>query len=65
MAHDLEHTDGPVLEAIRDGDVVDWLDANHIDADAFNEVANAAATPLTRSAEATAASRACGSRRWG
>jgi hypothetical protein len=52
MAHDLEHTDGPVLEAIRDGD-------------AFDEVANAAATPLTRSAEATAASRACGSRRWG
>jgi hypothetical protein len=44
MAIDLEHADGRALEALTDGDVVDWLDANHIDADAFNDVANAAAT---------------------
>ena len=44
MAHDLERTDGRVLEAIPDRDVADWLRANDIDADAFNEVANAAAT---------------------
>ena len=44
MAHDLERTDGRVLEAIPDGDVADWLRANDIDADAFDEVVNAAAT---------------------
>ena len=44
MAHDLERTGGRLLEAIPDGDVTDWLRANDIDADAFNEVANAAAT---------------------
>jgi hypothetical protein len=44
MADDLERGDGRVLEALADGDVTDWLDANDVDADAFNEVANAAAT---------------------
>jgi hypothetical protein len=44
MADDLERTDGRVLEALADMDVGDWLRANDIAADAFNEVANAAAT---------------------
>jgi hypothetical protein len=44
MAHDLERSDGRVLKAIPDGDVADWLRTNGINADAFNEVANAAAT---------------------
>jgi hypothetical protein len=44
MAHDLECADGRVLEALADMDVGDWLRANDIAADAFNEVVNAAAT---------------------
>jgi hypothetical protein len=44
MAHDLERADGRVLEALADMDVGDWLRANDIAADAFNEVVNAAAT---------------------
>ena len=44
MAHDLERTGGRVLEAIPDGLVADWLRANDIDAGAFKEVANTAAT---------------------
>ena len=44
MANELQRTDGQVLEALADLDVGDWLRANDIAADAFNEVANAAAT---------------------
>ena len=65
MANDMEHADGRVLEALVDGDVADWLDANDIAADAFNEVANAAATATEPSTEATTGSPARGSRRWG
>ena len=44
MTDDLERADGQALEALADMDVGDWLRTNGIDADAFNEVANAAAT---------------------
>jgi hypothetical protein len=43
MADDLERTDGQVPAALADMDVHNWLRANDIAADAFNEVANAAA----------------------
>ena len=41
MADDLERADRRALEALAEPDVGDWLRANDIDADAFNEVAKA------------------------
>jgi hypothetical protein len=41
MADDVERADGRVLEALAETDVGDWLRANDIQPDAFNEVAKA------------------------